>query len=374
MRAFFDSDEITDVCQRITRKPSLNGIWSAEVLLPSSEMPAITKGVTELIVTDSAGTTELHVGRAYFGEDDGDADSKNITVTSQDPRAFWDRKQVMDPDGDFSDPSIIQDNENAVDIMAAAINNSIANDGAMDVTVGTTEGGGVPLVGYKPVDWPMTIKDLWELLVETGELDTVLNPASGGASTVDLYNGDFGADLSGSVQFDYGTGAFNCTGAKYTWDMAPVITRLRLLLGPKRPQFDGDIQHWAGDVQKDDPGLPDPPQTAIDALIAAGEAAWGLLREVRVDDSEGDENDLRDLYERLWQSEMIIRLVPRRLLNVTPEPGILPTFVCGDIIGVAAVLSESLSGAQRVYDMTIDQDPEGNETISQLVVSADQET
>jgi hypothetical protein len=176
------------------------------------------------------------------------------------------------------------------------------------------------------------------------------------------------------VQFDYGTGSFNCTHAKYTWDMANVITRLRLLLGPKRPQFDGDIQHWAGDVQKDDPGLPDPPQTAIDALIAAGEAAWGLLREVRVDDSEGDENDLRDLYERLWQSEMIIRLVPRRLLNVTPEPGILPTFVCGDIIGVAAVLSESLSGAQRVYDMTIDQDPEGNETISQLVVSADQET
>jgi hypothetical protein len=70
---------------------------------------------------------------------------------------------------------------------------------------------------------------------------------------------------------------------------------------------------------------------------------------------------------------MIIRLVPRRLLTVTPEPGITPSFVVGDIVGVAAVLSESLSGPQRVYEMTIDQDAEGNETISQLVVSADQE-
>ncbi len=28
--------------------------------------------------------------------------------------------------------------------------------------------------------------------------------------------------------------------------MAPVITRLRLLLGPKRPQFDGDIRRFPG--------------------------------------------------------------------------------------------------------------------------------
>ena len=197
MRAFLDSDEITDVCQRMTRRPSLNGIWSGEVLLPSSELPSVTKGVTELIITDNAGTTEQHVGPAYFGEDDGDPDSKNITLTSQDYRAFWDRKQVMDSDGDFSDPSIIEDFENAVDIMAAAIDNSIANDGSMHLTVGTTEGGGVPLVGYRPVDWPMTLKDLWDLLVETGELDVVLNPGSGGSSTVDLYNGDFGTDLIG---------------------------------------------------------------------------------------------------------------------------------------------------------------------------------
>lgn len=219
----------------------------------------------------------------------------------------------------------------------------------------------------------MTLADLRTLLVDTGELDVVLQPAAGGASTVDLYNGDYGADLSGSVSLDYATGAYNCSAAKLTWDMASVITRIRYLLGPKRPQYDYDVQHWAADVQKDDPNLPDPPQTAIAALIAAGESAWGLLREVRIYDANGDEDALRSLYYRLWQSEMAVRLTPRKLLTMTPKAGLAPTFGIGDRIAVNAALRGMVSGTQRVYEMRVEQDTEGNQTITQVVTSADQD-
>jgi hypothetical protein len=85
------------------------------------------------------------------------------------------------------------------------------------------------------------------------------------------------------------------------------------------------------------------------------------------------ENALRDLYYALWQSEMLVRTVPRRLLSITPEPGIAPSFGVGDIITANAVLRGTVGGAQRVYRYTVEQDPEGNEMLTNLITSADGE-
>ncbi len=377
MRAFLDATEVTIHCQQMSRTPDLNGLWQAQIRLPS-QYATLTEGVTELIITDSGGTC-LHAGPSWYGEDDGDPNDQMTAITSWDQRVKWPFRQVMDADGDYSDPSIFADNGDAVTIMFAAIQNSITNDGAMGITVNSYTPSSVPLVGFKPTDWPWTLDYLWNFLVNTGELDVMLNP-SPGASTVDLYAGDAGTDLSGSVVFDYNTGSFNCSGAKYTFDMKNTLTRIRYFLGPKRPQYRNDIQHWAGDVQIDDPKLDifNPvKQAQIEAQSAAMESAVGLLRETRVYDSIpkelGGEITLKDLYYALWQSEMLVRTVPRRILQMTPEAGVSPTFSVGDIITANAVIRGTVGGAQRVYSFTVEQDTEGNESIVQLNTSADGE-
>jgi hypothetical protein len=380
MRAFLDASEVTINCQRMSRSPSLNGLWAAEIRL-ASQYASITEGVTELVITDNGGGTVLHAGPCWYGEDDGGANDQISEVISYDWRVVWPWRQVMDFDGDFSDPSIFQDFEEAPLIMAAAVNHSIANDGAMGTAVGSFFASSVPLVGFKPTDWPWSLQYLWEFLVSTGELDIMLNPATGGASTLDFYSGDAGTDLSGSVVFDYNTGSFNCTGAKYTFDLKNTISRIRYFLGPKRPQYRGDIQHWAGDVQIDDPDLDVPPfatkQTEIDSRSGSIESDIALMRDTRVYDAvpkeAGGEIQLKPLYLALWQSEMMVRTVPRRYLVMTPEPGFVPAFEVADIVTANAVIRGTVGGAQRVYRFTVEQDTEGNEMLTELVTSGDQD-
>jgi hypothetical protein len=338
----------------------------------------ITEGGTELVITTNGGST-LFAGPCWYGEDDGDANDQFTTLTGFDHRVKWPFRQVMDPDCDYSDPDIFLTNENAVDIMAAAIDNNVSCDGSYGITLGSVSSSSFPLIGFKPTDWPWTMQQLWDFLVNTGTLDVMLNPGVGG-STVDLYPGDAGSDLSGSVSFDYNTGSFNCIGAKYTFDLKNTISRIRYFLGPKRPQYRGDIQHWAGDVQIDDPDLDlyDPvKQAQIDSQSGAIQGVTGLMREIQIYDAipkeAGGEITLKDLYLALWQSEMLVRTVPRRLLSMTPEPGISPSFGVGDIITANAVLRGSVGGAQRVYRFTVEQDTEGNEMITNLVTSADGE-
>lgn len=379
--------DVTEFCQRIVHQPELNLRSYAEVLVPS-DLVSLVEGGDFLVITE--GATTHHKGRAYAGEDNGDSDDKFLTIRSYSGLVWWDRFQVMDADGDYSDPSIIEDNEDAVSIMAAALNNWNAVEGGSDLSVGTAAGGGVPLVGFRPVDWPWTLDRLREFLVGTGQLDVVENH---GADTVDLYNGDFGTDLSASVALQYGTGAFNCVAAKYTFDFTNTVSRIRYLLGPKRPKFDGDIQHWLADVQKDDPCLPGndgvttppaipctpppgpggQPGTTIGDLIDGVEGLLGLLRRVEIYDANGDEAALRDLYFRIWQSDALVNVRPRRLLEITPEPGISPSFLCGDLITIGAELGESHAGVQRVYSYRAEQDPEGNVQLTQVRTSADQE-
>ena len=75
----------------------------------------------------------------------------------------------------------------------------------------------------------------------------------------------------------------------------------------------------------------------------------------------------------LLPASSIIRTVPRRLLSVTPEPGISPSFGVADLITVNANLRGATGGVQRVYAFTVEQDTEGNEMITNLVTSVDGE-
>lgn len=386
MKVLVGATDVTSSAQSFEYTPDLNGLWSGEVRLPSSLVPGITEGGTELVITTDGGAV-LFAGPCWYGEDDGDANDQMTTLNAFDHRVKWPFRQVMWPGGDYSDPTIFQEFENAVDIMSNAITNNIAEDGSYGISVGSVSASSFPLIGYKPTNWPWSLEQLWSFLVDTGTLDVMLQPAAGG-STVDLYPGDAGTDLSGSVTFDYNTGAFNCISAKYTFDMKNTISRIRYFLGPKRPQYRDDIQHYSRDVQIDDPALDayDPvKQAQIDSQSAAIEGVTGLMREIQIYDSNPPlpvgaippgytgESALKDLYLALWQSEMLVRTTPRRLLQVTPEPGVTPSFGVGDIITANAVIRGTVGGPQRVYRYTHAQDVDGNEMITSLVTTADGE-
>ena len=386
MRAFLDGSEVTVRCQRMEYTPDLNGLWSGEIRLASQYATGITEGGTELVITDNGGGV-LFAGPCWYGEDSGDTQDQFSTITGFDHRVKWPFRQVQDADGDYSDPTIFQDWENAVDVMANAITNDIDNDGPYGITLGSISASSFPLVGFKPTDWPWTMQQLWTFLVDTGTLDVMLIPGIG-SSQVALYPGDAGTDLSGSVQFDYNTGSFNAIDAGYTFDMKNTISRIRYFLGPKRPQYRGDIQHYSRDVQIDDPALDayDPvKQAQIDAQSGSMEGTTGLLRDIQIFDSNPPlpdgvnppeftgESALKDLYLALWQSEMLVRTVPRRLLSITPDPGVTPSFGVGDLITVNASLRGTIGGVQRVYRYTHGMDTEGNEIITDLVTSTDGE-
>ena len=361
-------NDITQWCQQIIHEPELNLRSYAEVVVPS-ELVSLTEGGDFLELAGG-----VHKGRAYSGEDSGEANDKFRTIQSYSGLVWWDRMQMMDADGDYSDPSIIEDNEDAVSIMSAALDNWNSFEGGSDLSVGSVAGGGVPLVGFKPVDFPWSLDRLREFLVNTGQLDVVEDHVNG---EVDFFNGDFGTDLSGSVVLQYGTGAFNCVAAKYRFDFTNTVSRIRYFLGPKRPQYEGDIQHWARDVQIDDGDLDVPPfdtkQPTIEGLSTAVEGLISRLRRIDVFDSNGDENALKDLYMHIWQSDALVHFRPRRLLSVTPEPGISPSFTPGDIITVGALLGESHAGVERVYGYRAEQDTEGNVQLTRVTTSADQE-
>ena len=50
---------------------------------------------------------------------------------------------------------------------------------------------------------------------------------------VDCYNGDYGTDLSGSVSFEYGTGALNVRRLRWNEDMSNVSNKLWYFVGPR---------------------------------------------------------------------------------------------------------------------------------------------
>ena len=363
-----------------------------------------TVGVSTLELTGiGAGFT----GVVWRSDDRGDEDATHRTLLGFDPTIYFPKRIVKDgedsvdaltgdPDpGNFSDPSIIEDHLYGPAIMAAAISNSISLDGSFGPT-GLGVGGislnhSVDLTGSRPSSWPMTLDGLRAMLSDGGVLDYIVN-----GTTIDLYEGNAGNDLTGSVSFGYGTGAFNCKGAERSIDMDNVFTVIWSLLGPKEPLYDNDVQHWKGNVTIDDSplgpnggidettgeyyGIPDPPFSDIASLVLAARGTYGRLQTVDEYDAYTDERTpaakrrKRRLYQMLWLAKSLYCSTPRNLVKMSPEAGIAPAFDVYDLIAVAATsdLGGGFSGEQRVYEFTCEIDTEGNPELTDIVVSADQ--
>lgn len=362
--------------KKVTRR--LNLPWTASCRVPSSYLTYPMAGYQRLKVRLNGSI--FFNGFVYEVGDDGDETGVPTTeITAIDPMIWWKGRPARDADGDFSLPSFFTDYLYGPQIMRAIIDNSETWEGSLGVSIGSVATGGVSLAGA-PANWPMTVGDVATMLTATGELDIVLTPLDGGAdmAQVNLYNGNYGSNLSGSVVFDYGTGQYNVRQIRRTESMANLCNKLWYYLGPKI-----DDQHWRGNVTGDATGSYNPPGGDVDYanplgnLINTSRSALGVWMDVKIHDDLGVENSLRPLYTRMWQTEQTLRVTPRLMLYITPVRGVAPTFDIGDrvTINAGAALRGGFTGAtQRIYGYTVAESNEGVIEVVDFVASPDGDT
>lgn len=309
-------------------------------------------------------TLDFH-GKCVHVDDQADTRVGYRVATFASPSEIFEYRPVRDPDGDFSKPSIIETNVTGPQIVKAFIENSIAAgdgspadcEGPMGITLGTFDTGGVSLKGA-PTDWPMPGSALLALLVGTGQVDVVERPIDDGDNMAEIsaYNGEYGADLTGDVSFEFRTGAHNAIACQRERDYRELMNKLWIYGGPRRKSRSdpaGD-QHWWFNVTGTDPGLPDPPQSAILAAVEASRELHYERMLIRIFDARSDDEGaaFQDLYRRWWQMTTWLRVRGKTLVSVTPNRGIAPAFRTGDKIHVAAGTSfgGGFSGAQRIME------------------------
>lgn len=377
--------DISSIASNKRYTPRLNLPWTASCRFPSHlvQIPDLA-GYYRLKVR--SGGVIVFNGIIWTVGDDGNENTAYTEITAIDPvGAFFPRRPARDADGDFSKPAFLTTYATGPQIIQAILANSVTYEGTMGIASGTWATGGADLSGA-PVDWPMTLGDILSLLTGTGELDVVPTPSDttdGVMVTLDGYNGNFGSDLTGSVNFDWQTGDFNARAIRRSHSMETICNKLWYYLGPRvltSADPAGD-QHWRGNVTGDHPDLPNPPGGDVDYanplgdLINASRTGLGVFMDVRIYDSE-DAASTTPLFLRLWQTEVLLRLTPRKMIYVTPVRGTTLAFHIGDLITVNAgtALRGGFSGAeQRVYAYTVAEDDDGVSEIIDIVTSADQE-
>lgn len=375
---------------------------------PSHKISDVECGVSRLKIYDDDDDLRFN-GVLWLIEEEGGRDDHWTDMTFFGPMIYWPKRYVRDNDETMipgrEQETIFERYGSGPLVMEAAINNSIDFDGPFGQYVGDVALDGI-YVGARPTDWPLTLDDMRVMLVNTGVVDIVETPVEdtmGNMAQIDIYNGDYGSDLHSSQIFQWGTGLHNVQKVRRKVNADTLANAIIYYLGPR---LDDDAQgdaRYCGNVTRDDPCLLelfDPPQTDLLTAIDASRDIYYKLQDIRVYDGVtkedgkcGDlqrlianvgvaaacasaENSLRRLFQKTWQNESILRLIPRTLCWVTPEKGIEPNFDVGDLVHVEAgtQLRGGFSGTQRIYEFTVNIDTEGVPELAELVTSADQET
>ena len=379
---WIDDEDVTDYSIEGSVTKRLNRIGQAQVKIPSHHAPGAAGSLLKIEID---GDLWFH-GRALVVETSADEDSAYTVYNASDPFELWQWRPVRDADGDFSNPSIIQDFVTGPQIIEQMIINSedsgdVPDDaeGDLRLELGSFATGGVDLTGA-PTDWPMTMAQLMTLLVSTGELDVVLTPVDTGSdlARVDAYNGDFGTDLSGSLIFEYGMGLRNIRNLRWNEDMTDLCNKLWYYLGPRvaTAADPGSEQHWRRNITGG-ALMPDPPQSTIDTARFASRATYDVRMDIKIFDAQGNESGIGSLlYERLWQIEQWLRQAPRTIVHITPTRETeIGSFDLGDLVTVRATptLRGGFDGVQRIYEYTVSWADDGVLALSELQTSPNNE-
>lgn len=387
-QCWLDGIDVSNVALEGSVKRRLNRPAEASIRIP---MDFAIGGPGSRLKISLDGALAFH-GFVLMCETDATEDMGYTVYNAQDPMELWKWRPARDFDGDFSDPDfmkifhtgpdimneILHNSESAIDLGTGNPDNS-TREGPLFIEYGTVEAGGSDLAGA-PTNWPMTIAEIADLLTSTGELDIIMVPidSGGNMAQVNLYNGDYGTNRTGSVVFQFATGQRNVRQVRVSEDMTNMVNKLWYYLGPRKTQ-----QRWQTNITRD--GLLNNPNTGddeflqtIQAISDRMDASWaqyGVRMEVQIHDSQETESAAKALFVRLWQVEAYLRAIPRTLVHITPIRGhAINTFGIGDLVSVqvGSVVRGGFSGAQRVYEYTVSWTEDGPLELSELVTSADQ--
>ena len=350
--------DVTELVQRgsVTHRWGMQ-LDEASVVIDSDYASAAENDVLDIYLDGNLDFS----ARVAVVEDQGGVDEMQTMYTAVAPWFIYDWRPARDLDGDFSDPSFLQDFQFGPQIFEAIHAHSVIHEGAMGVTIGSVASGSADLTG-SPTNWPMSLAEVGARLISTGLLDIVHVPQAGGTARADLYNGDYGSDLSGSVVFQYAMGSSsNCSACRRTVDTREIMNKKWDYLGPRKNQQ----QWWGGNITGDHPDLAAlPGNAAVMAAISISRSAYyeRFQFETFEQFSNIEEAEFsKPFYLRRWLAESYLRAGPKVLTEFTPDPGISPAFGVGDKIGVIAgsTFRGGFSGAQRVMEYTYGWDTEG---------------
>lgn len=349
------------------------------------------------------GTIFFH-GFVQVVSDEADENSGYTQYEATDPMEMWSWRVARDhtgpTQGNMITPTFFERLRFGPQIMQEILLQSMdgsdqaIGEGTLFLEMGTFASAPIQNdLSGAPTNYPMTIADIASLLTSTGVVDIVLTPidSGGNMARVDVYNGDYGTNREGSVIFDFATGAHNVRGMRQVTDMSNVCNKLQYFFGPKET-----LERYKANITGDDPYLicSCRDQTAVAARRVISRADYGVRMEIQEFDIDviwqeqrpagpvvgpvdcNEQDPTRAAYRCLWQTESWIRALPRKLVHFTPirNEGI-GDFDVGDLVAVnaGAYFRGGLSGAQRIYEYTVNWDTEGVMEITELVTSAQQE-
>lgn len=381
VNVYLDGTEVTNVVVDGSATRRLNRPAQATIRIPIDS--AIGDVGSRLKVVFN-GNLFFH-GRCLLVEDEASEDFGYTVYNATDPMELWLWRPCRDYEGptpgNMINPSFLKRKQFGPaiiqEILLASENGALipsAAEGPLGVSLGDFASGTSDLSGA-PTNWPMNIAEMVNLLTSTGVVDVVLTPidSGGNMAEVNVYNGDYGTNRTGSVFLDYAMGNHNVRAVRRVGDMSNMCNKLWYHLGPKET-----LERFKANITGDDPCLDDPAlfnQGSIQSRRSASQASYDVRMEIQQFDFDILYNELdksgsppftqldnwchsgvfdrqdptRHLYRRLWQMESWIRAVPRELIHVTPvrqstgmqlPPGVTPVtvgaFDIGDLVTVRA--------------------------------------
>ena len=364
MNADIDGSDITPYCLSKTWNPKLSRPASFTVRGQARRL-VVNPGVSELHVYESG--TLIFSGICTQPQASGDANTAYTEVTAYDHLRAVNWRMVKDSTGNLITPSFFSTDAPGM-FFEMIQNTSTIDPGPFPLTVSSYAGGGIE-VWFDLSSFPMQLEMMRAALVATGQMDIFLTPGIG-SSTLDLTNGEGGADLSGSVSYEYLTGSHNAHVATITIDSDTVVNALWYLLAPRL-----SATRYKGSITRTAPHKGGTWPAPLLAKIFASQAAYGFHQRIDTKDEAGAGFYLRPFYEAQWASEANLIANPKTIASVLPNRGTFPPFKPGDLISVAAgTLQGGFSGAQRVYEFTLTEDADGALELTDIITSADQET
>ncbi len=400
--------DITSIAQDLLVEPMLNRADGSSFKVPLSGKvrsvsvaslleadagdgyPTLCTGNRRLIIKKSG--TCISNTTLWTCERQGGPNDAYAEVTGWGPMIRWQTRWAQDADGsivdgtvdDLSDPDFgkpvldlpagaVDDDALTVsggDLLQQMIDNTIANDGPMGISTAGTFNTTVPPaldVSFALTDWPTRIADIAALLFAAGAVDAMLAPTAAAGEPQAVLSGlnAAGSDLSGSISFEWGTGLKNASHVRHVESMDDFANVIRFFLGPRvQPN------RWKGSIDASTSGITTDPTTS--------QSVYGNYVDYPVFDSRGTENTVREIYKRIFNSELAYRMEPRQTLFLTPQAGLAPEpfddYNLGDRVGAAvgAALGLTITGAvQKIFGFRLAIGQDGVGRVGELITTAD---